>query len=71
MKPADCVVVEDSPLGVAAAGAAGMKVFGYAGMTDPAKLSDADAVFHDMTALADLHRRRLRHWRGYVYPPVT
>ena len=34
--------------------AAGMAVFGYAGMTDPAKLSDADLVFHDMTALADL-----------------
>ncbi|TDD25269.1 HAD family phosphatase [Kribbella turkmenica] len=54
VRPGDCAVVEDSPLGVAAANAAGMTVFGYAGMTDPAKLSSADAVFGDMAALAEL-----------------
>src|SRR3954452_5433135 len=32
--PADCVVVEDSPAGVTAARAAGMRVLGYAGLTD-------------------------------------
>lgn len=55
--PADCVVVEDSPAGVAAARAAGMQVIGvpYPGL-DPSKLSDADLVLESLagTGPADL-----------------
>jgi HAD superfamily hydrolase (TIGR01509 family) len=52
--PQDCVVVEDSPVGVAAARAGGIRVLGYAGRTDPAALAAADAVFADMAELPRL-----------------
>lgn len=54
VKPPHTVVIEDSPLGVVAANAAGMKVFGFAAMTPEEKLAAADAVFHEMTALPGL-----------------
>jgi HAD superfamily hydrolase (TIGR01509 family) len=42
-EPAACLVVEDSPTGIAAARAAGMTAWGYAGMTPAARLVDAGA----------------------------
>jgi len=50
--PADCVVVEDSPFGAAAARAAGMRALGYAPDDDGEPLAREGAtVFH---AMADL-----------------
>jgi HAD superfamily hydrolase (TIGR01509 family) len=56
-KPAASAVVEDSPFGVQAAHAAGMRVFAYAGGVTPAeRLQDGDAVFDDMRELPRLLR---------------
>lgn len=52
--PANCVVVEDSDSGVAAARAAGMRVLGYAGGSLPQQLADADGVFSFMADLPAL-----------------
>jgi HAD superfamily hydrolase (TIGR01509 family) len=41
--PARCVVAEDSPIGVAAAAAAGMHPLGFAANTDPGTLREAGA----------------------------
>lgn len=55
VEPARCVVVEDSALGVEAAVAAGMAVFGYAPATDAASLEAAGAkTFLDMADLSVL-----------------
>ena len=53
--PSRSVVVEDSPFGIQAAHAAGMKVFAYAGGLMPTeRLSSADVVFDDMRELPRL-----------------
>jgi len=52
--PERCVVVEDSPLGVRAANAAGMDVYGFTAMTPAERLAGATQLFGDLGELADL-----------------
>ncbi len=52
--PERCAVVEDSPLGVQAAVAAGMDVYGFTAMTPAAKLAGATQLFRSLEDLADL-----------------
>ncbi|MFI1177905.1 HAD family hydrolase [Streptomyces melanogenes] len=52
--PERCAVVEDSPLGVQAALAAGMDVYGFTAMTPEERLQGATALFSAMAQLREL-----------------
>ncbi|MFD5416303.1 HAD family hydrolase [Streptomyces nojiriensis] len=54
VEPARCVVIEDSPLGVQAALAAGMDVYGFTGMLPADRLPGATGHFGDMKQLTGL-----------------
>jgi HAD superfamily hydrolase (TIGR01509 family) len=53
-EPHRCAVVEDSPLGISAALAADMDVYGFAAMTPREKLASSTAVFERMDQLPSL-----------------
>ncbi|MFF3391453.1 HAD family hydrolase [Streptomyces sp. NPDC002669] len=53
-RPERCVVIEDSPLGVEAARAAGMDVYGFTSMMPADRLTGVTGYFSDMSQLPEL-----------------
>jgi HAD superfamily hydrolase (TIGR01509 family) len=53
-RPERCVVIEDSPLGVEAARAAGMDVYGFTSMMPADRLTGVTGYFSDMSQLREL-----------------
>ncbi|MDI3423921.1 HAD family hydrolase [Streptomyces luteolus] len=54
VEPQKCVVIEDSPLGIQAAQAAGMDVFAFTSMMPRDRLDGATAYFSDMGQLPEM-----------------
>ncbi|MFB6508202.1 MULTISPECIES: HAD family phosphatase [unclassified Streptomyces] len=54
VRPERCVVIEDSPLGVEAARAAGMDVYGFTSMMPADRLTGVTGYFSDMGQLPEL-----------------
>lgn len=63
VEPSACVVVEDTPTGVRAGVAAGMRVFGYASNTPAHRLREAGAnfIFSDMRQFLRVLENAVRH----------
>jgi sugar-phosphatase len=61
--PAECLVIEDAPLGIRAAHAAGMKAIALTSTFSADELAEADAVVRKLDQVS-IHRGTGRDWSG-------
>lgn len=54
LEPENCIAIENAPLGIASARAAGMRVVALTSTLPEAELSDADYIIDDLTGLPEL-----------------